>query len=517
MSRASRTKPSVSAGCGYRANVSDGKVTIYPTRNYSNCSITLGLGNATFTFDASNPPDTITRIVTSDSQGVYTPQITPVIGRYVTTFDGITTVNETFTDANGNTKNLTFKKLLSFQARAEAINGEYEATGLNSIASYSGRTAENQSSLIFTGTLPSNLKFLAKQLFAIRNGYAFLDMDGFVNVVYKSSNNVIRFDMGDSFSDKSIVEFTVRPDNSTFICKNADGMLVEVYAPFSYGGYYQRVREDRDIIRVAGGRILKHRKVGAIYKTVMTDDGKFLPVGDVLSHWNTIEITNGKVIDIVPNGSWINITPNALGGIKYITVDDAKSNIKRIFGSYSLTTDNELLYNGEKIADNIFSLGMFKQEQPMPLLLGKAGTATTIVQNSAIRAFANAVVENSWKQAYINWYATQQLPTCGWAGVGENTSHTKTSLVCFKKASMSNTVIGKSLLVIDVNLDVYRVYGNNLIKQKVVRKDGDGFHAIYRDNNSGKFILIAPTGEHGKSNFSLAETSRADDSYIFRF
>ncbi len=501
MSRASHTTPSVNAGCGYRASVNNGKVTIYPTMNYANCGITLGLGNATFTFDAANPPDTIKRVITADSNGKYTPQITPTLERNVKLFDSVQDVDESFTDAQGNTTNIALKKLISYKEDGGEV-GNYVATGINNVSVHGGRTANMQGTQYFSGAMPYNLDINAVQLFAIRNGYAFLDNDGYVNVIFKGRSTPVKFNMGSVVTDDFIIEFTVKSDNHTFLCKNSDGFALEVYVPFSYGNYFVRKGITQDVIRVAGGQMLKTDKAGVINKSILTDnknaDGsdKIIPMGE-----------NG-VVDIMPDGN---------GGVKEIKLSDGKSDVLKTVGNYSLTTDNKLLYNGNEIASNIFAIGSFSQEEPTPLELGKVGTETNIVKNSALSMFNSAGVQSGWNNAYVNWYSSQALPSCGWAGTGETQTTTTTYGVCITRAAMKNHGMGKSTLVMDVNGDIFRADGSTLIKQITVQKDAVGFNAINVNDNTGKFIIFKPDGNIGKFHFSAAETASVEDNYIFRY
>jgi hypothetical protein len=486
--------PSVNAGCGYRANVSNGKVTIYPTTNNINCEMTLGLGDATFTFDPANPPDTLKRVITADSSGRYTPQIINTPIRSVKLFSSVKTIDESFTDAQGNTTSISLLKLNGFNERGYT-SGEYEATGIHNINEVGGKLLDSKSISIFAGAIPYNIKIYAIQLFTFNNGYAYIDAEGYVNVIHNGASKATRFNMGNIASDAFVTEFTIKNDNQTFICKNANGVAVEVFAPFSYGNFFSHRSVTKDVIRVAGGKMLIQAKDGVIEKSILIDGG------------NAVAIGEDDVVDIMPDGN---------GGIVEIKISDGKSNIIKRVGQYALTLDNKLLHNDIEIATNIFGIGRFSQHKPEGLMLGKAGSQSNIVMNSAINAFVKAGVKDSWKTAYVNWYASQELPSCEWAGVSENTTTTQSYAFCTKQAATSNSAVPTSILVIDVNGDILRVDGSKLIKQITVDKDANGFNVININDNSGKFITFNTDDGFRKFSFAITETNNTVDNYIFR-
>ncbi len=491
MSRAIHNEPSVSAGCGYRASVSNGKVTIYPTVNNSDCSkVKIGLGDATFTFDPKNPPDTIKRVIGSDSKEKHAYQITPVPKRCVKLFRSVETVDESFTDADGKTTEVTMPKLNGFKIDGYT-NGEYQATGIKNVASHGGRTLNSQGISLFTGAVPHNILINAVQLFTYHYGYAYLDLEGYVNIVQNGASINTRFNMGKNVSDPDITEFTVKSDNNTFICRNIYNHAVEVYAPYSSGNYFTHRTITNGVIRVASGQMLKQAKVGVIEKAILTDDGKAVAIGE------------NDVVDIMPNGN---------GGIIEIKLDNGVSKIVRSVGAYSINRDKELLYDGNVIANNIISLGLFSQSHPQGLMLGKAGTETELAKKEALSVFSKAGVQDSWKDAYTSWYDNQSLPNCGWAGSGENSNTTSNSL-CFKQSVCMNVGTGVSILVTDTNGEYYKVSGSTLEKQVLQNTDGNGFNAVYTVNQGGKFIAF----NSSKKNFSTPETSHDTDDYLFRF
>jgi len=496
--RRAEKKPSVEAGCGYKANVSSGKVTIYPTVNNSNCYIEkIGLGDATFTFDPKNPPDTIKRVITKDSDGEYIPQITPVPTRSVKLFSSVETVDESFTDADGNTTAVTMPKLIDFKIDGYTA-GVYQATGIKNTSRHSGRTMGMQGSSRFTGAIPYDISIDAIQLFTYEYGYAYLDTDGYVNVVQKGSSVNTRFNMGSEVADPYVMEFTVKSDNKTFICKNIDNYAVEVYAPFSYGNNFTHKSVIDGVIRVASGQILKQAKTGAIVKSVLTSDGYAVAIGE------------NDVVDIMPDGN---------GGVTKIRLSDVSNIVNRV-GSYSINTDNNLLYNGNVIASDIIGIGSFAQHKPQGLMLGKAGKETNIVKKSAHNVFSRAGVQESWKNAYDNWYSAQKLPSCGWAGVGETSTTVSSFLLCMKQSNTPNSSVPQSILVIDVNGDYFKVTESTLTKQVLVDTDDKGFNAINTVNQGGKFIAFQRySGSEfiKKFHFSTPETSYNQDNYLFRY
>jgi len=488
-------KKSVKAGCGYRANVSSGKVTIYPTRNNKTCSVTLGLGDATFTFDPNDPPDTIKRIITKDSDGRYTPQILPIPNRSVKIFTSVEDINETFTDADGNTTDVHFKRLNGFRID-NFQSGLYIATGVNNISGSGSKLANHKTTYMFSGSIPYNLEFTAIQLLSIRGGYAYLDSDGYVNVVRDSSGVVARFNMGDNYiKDKIVTEFTVTGDSKTFICRNIDGYAIEVYCPFSYSGYFLHKNIHENVIRVASGRILKQQIDGVVEKSILTDDGYAIAIGE------------NDVIDIVPNGG---------GGVKEIKPGDGSNKYTKVVFTYRLDVENNLYNNDKKIASNIYGLGVATQESMKSLTLGKDGDVSDAVKLEAINIFKSLKVDNSWIEEYIKWYSEQSLPTCLWAGVHDTNTTTKTTGICTSKPKcVNNYAIGQAIVAIDVDGKVFKLNGDILEEQPVLELDDKAFNAINRVSLNGKIVSF----KHSTNKFRLpdVDVAMAQDNHFFKF
>lgn len=94
--------PSVPVDCGYRATVSDGSITIYPTAsNASNCQMVIGIGDATFQLDPKNPPESLRRLLTADANGSFVPQLSFGGTRHTKSFTGVSQVTETHTNPDG--------------------------------------------------------------------------------------------------------------------------------------------------------------------------------------------------------------------------------------------------------------------------------------------------------------------------------------------------------------------------------------------------------------------------------
>lgn len=126
-----KKKQTADVGCGYRASSSGNSVTIYPTTLSSACrNVTVGLGDATFTFDPMNPPDTIKRIITKDASGSYAPLTESYGPRHTKSFNSIETREETFTDADGVVTNLEYPELIGY--KEDYVAGIYAASGIES-------------------------------------------------------------------------------------------------------------------------------------------------------------------------------------------------------------------------------------------------------------------------------------------------------------------------------------------------------------------------------------------------
>jgi len=508
MSRASREDPSVDAGCGYKANVSDGKVTIYPTLNYSSkCSITLGLGNATFTFDPKNPPDTIKRVISADSSGAYTPQITPTLTRSIKNFSSVEDIDESFTDADGNVTNVSLKKLNGFGIRGYTT-GIYKAHGVENKSVAGGRVSGMNGGTVFSGAVPYNIEITAIQLVSIRNGYAYLDADGYVNVVRGEARQ--RFNMGDAVAHPFVSEFTVMRDNSTFICRNVDDKAVFVYAPFSYGDYHKYGNRYEKIIRVAGGKMLQQAKVGVIDKSILTDAGDAVAIGDYVYEGDRVVAHGEDIVDLALDGN---------GRTREVKLSDGSNNIVKSAGGYHLTIDNKLLKDGKIIASNIFGLGIASRSSIDGLMLGKEGVASDIVKRSAENVFAQSKVKVAWIDAYRAWYERQTLPTCGWAGVAETSSHTISTSLCFKQsASKTATSVARAVIAVDVDGNIYKLDGETLIQQHKIVADGSGFTQVYeKDNGTNLIVFERDTDNSGFVDFRLPDVEVYDGTNNFIF
>jgi len=134
-----RPCPSVDIGCNYKATYSGNSVIIAPKIANAKCNITVGLGNATFTFDPLNPPDTIVRIITKDAIGSYAPPSLYDYNRGTKTFSSAVDANETFKDADGNITELNYKKLNDY-ARKSTLNGMRYAMGTKTVGNNGQKT-----------------------------------------------------------------------------------------------------------------------------------------------------------------------------------------------------------------------------------------------------------------------------------------------------------------------------------------------------------------------------------------
>lgn len=128
-SRRRKCPPSVDVGCGYKATVSGNSVTIRPTVLNSECDkITVGLGDATFTFNPKKPPKTITRIITKDASGSYAPPVLSEGTRHTKSFNEVVMKDESFTDADGNVTKLQYPELKGY--KEDYVAGNYSASGI---------------------------------------------------------------------------------------------------------------------------------------------------------------------------------------------------------------------------------------------------------------------------------------------------------------------------------------------------------------------------------------------------
>jgi len=127
-----KKKISTAAGCGYRISVSSGSARIFPTTNQGVCYLEFGIGDATFKIDPKNPPDSIKRVLTRDAEGSYAPQVELGVPRATRSFSSVEMVEESHTDADGNTETFTLPKLNDLDIKVAV--GTYVATGLTRIS-----------------------------------------------------------------------------------------------------------------------------------------------------------------------------------------------------------------------------------------------------------------------------------------------------------------------------------------------------------------------------------------------
>ena len=120
--------PSVDAGCGYKASVSAGKITIRATTLNPSCSkITVGLGDAVFSFDPKDPPETIRRLITKDASGTFAPPLSYGEPRHKKAYSEIVDVEESHTDGDGVVTSFTIKKIIGLDK--QYVDGEYSTLG----------------------------------------------------------------------------------------------------------------------------------------------------------------------------------------------------------------------------------------------------------------------------------------------------------------------------------------------------------------------------------------------------
>lgn len=120
--------PSVPVDCGYKATVSNGSVTIYPTTNNAgNCNMKIGIGDAVFQLDPKNPPASIKRILTKDASGTYIPQLSYNKSRVTKSFTGITMTQESHTNENGEVVYFDVPVLDGYSEKS--ADGLYESFG----------------------------------------------------------------------------------------------------------------------------------------------------------------------------------------------------------------------------------------------------------------------------------------------------------------------------------------------------------------------------------------------------
>lgn len=125
-------------GCAYNFKKLRGnKVKIYPLLA-SDCGelITVGLGNATFSFDPKRPPDVVKRIITGDAGGMYTTPVEFGSKRHTKTFKGVEKKVKEITTANGDVIEIGYTELKGYEEKGSA-NPKHVLSGMNNIGFHS--------------------------------------------------------------------------------------------------------------------------------------------------------------------------------------------------------------------------------------------------------------------------------------------------------------------------------------------------------------------------------------------
>ena len=117
----------VPAGCGYKASVGANSIVIYPTTNYANCHVTLGIGDAIFQIDPKNPPTSLKVLLTGDAKGDYVPKAVANGSRVTKSFTGVTMTTQSHTDADGVVTTFQIPVLDDYQEKS--AEGTYLSQG----------------------------------------------------------------------------------------------------------------------------------------------------------------------------------------------------------------------------------------------------------------------------------------------------------------------------------------------------------------------------------------------------
>ena len=367
--------PSVDAGCGYKLSRNeDGSVKIYPTENNSTCSFEFGVGNATFRIDPKNPPESIERLITADSEGSYAPFVSFGLPRVTKSFSGVEMIEESNTDADGNTETFEVPKLVDFSV--DAVAGSYKFSGIRQLKHYyNHRIMWGTPAQKCTFIIPYEEDFIAIQYCTISSdsrgyySYAYLNVDGEVVVsLYGRNPSVLDMGLGED-SNNFVVEFTiseVSSVNTTLLLKNSDGVVVKVFVNLFATGVVNLGVVGRNIIKVCCGEMLEHD--GSSY--VFDSDGGYIPTDA------------GGSFDIVSDR----------GIPLYVNTSSGRENIKMQLGEYKVTIDDELMKGELVIGSGITSIA----------LQSSVSGYVQDGQHPDLRATASQISNTAWGQANVD-------------------------------------------------------------------------------------------------------------------
>lgn len=245
----------------------------------------------------------------------------------------------------------------------------------------------------FEGCVPYDIEIFAEQLVQFNDSdYAFLS-GGFVIIFNGVGSFTTSYDMGADADIKEVIEFTLKNNATSLLCRNADGVVVEYLINYlgkkiAYLGVVAQ-----NAIKVAGGEILVH-------------DG----VNYVIAGEKLIPATNDGVIDIIPNG----------GGVIQIKADEASQNIKSAYGNYIVTLDNELKKDSVVIATGIVAITETMQDWIPPYIFGGDNILFEKYQQNAINVLGSSV-NGGWIDAHNGYLGSAAYPcyNYGWSGVSQ--------------------------------------------------------------------------------------------------
>ena len=292
----------------------------------------------------------------------------------------------------------------------------------------------------YTGGLPINIAVTAVQLTTIGNrDFLYLDDGGMVHFVSEYVPE-ISFDMGADVANKEVVEFTMM-SKTRVLCKNVDGVVVEYMVPHFAGKAICLGVVDTNIIKVAGGQMLKHDGISYI----VTSDGEYLPTA-----------SNGE-----------------------FDIQD-----KREGGGYTVDVNNNLLFNESVIASGVASVGYFYQEGVNGITHGGSSFSDS-VKNLAYSLFSQHNLDAEWKLAYDNTASTIA------SGLYRETQTNRLSTV---QGVLARTLSGLT----------YKLDGATLIPQIDTDLGANGYNAMTTADSS-KFIIFEPTPSNPHVYFSDSE------------
>jgi len=312
--------------------------------------------------------------------------------------------------------------------------------------------------------------------------------------------DIIEISMGDGVVQQEVVEFTIVTPHH-YIVRNVYGIARDVYILGRNRVVYGEITEN--VMRVAGGEKLKSDGYSFVKGVTADGEESFVSIG-----------INAEV-DIIPNG--VNHTVKK--------IDDENSNVLKIINDtktgavYSLTSDGKLFNGDIQIAEDVIDIGLFEQQSTDAIKLGNYPNVDNprnmdeLVRRNTKLLFSKGNVDASWLSEYDNYVSSLEHPTCMWAGVGDNNTHTKTISECVKFVPSVNSNNSKVDAILLLKEDgIYSVSG---VKQVISKKDANGFRQLYEVDNRGKFILFPGIEDFDRNNLFEENEVNVSSNHIF--